>query len=147
MTPLGQPGGSAEAAEGRAGAAGSEVALWHAIFNNPDRVLLEDTDKDEVRLWSRIQIARFYRPHMLLQPVGGVELFYVVDATHFYLTLLELRDGRLEMEFSALREYVLTTGVGQYWVASGTGPSRGRGVHVASISIWCRQARYQIGIL
>ena len=89
------------------------------MFHNEDRVVSEP-GVPERRLWSTLHWAQYYRPHMVIKPRDPAreprEIYYVIDATEAYLTLVDISDFTLGLTANTLRQYVATTGVDEYWV-------------------------------
>lgn len=85
-----------------------------------DDVVLPGGGENEIRLWDKIGLAQFYRPHLLLTPraAGDPSLYYVVDATDYYLTLvaIDMAHFALDVTFATLREFVPTKAIDEYWV-------------------------------
>ena len=94
------------------------MALWHSLFHNADRVVSAADDPDVVRLWSKVDLAELYRPHMILKPrtPPGPQVWYVVDATDAYLTLVDCSNFTLEVNVDTLHEYHATSSVDEFWV-------------------------------
>ena len=96
--------------------ASHELSMFHGAFNNP------------VETWERLWIAGAYRAGLLLRPrAGGGQCCLVVDATAFYLHVVEFpcasdlppdspRPGRVSLVLSreSLREHVATTSLNQF---------------------------------
>ena len=90
------------------------------MFHNPDRIVVEaGDDTEEVRLWSQIHWAQLYRPHMVIQPRAvdrRGEIYYILDATEAYLTLLDISSFSIDFSYNNVREYVATTGLLEYFI-------------------------------
>ena len=100
-----------------------ELAHFHAMFHNPDDFLDPD-DPDKGRVWDCLGLAIFYKPGLVISTRASQDVYYVVDATHAYLTLVHLgkvAEGAflLRIARDTLHEYYVTTSIRE----CGTTPS------------------------